>query len=489
MKDSNNEHFDVIIIGAGLSGIGAACHLKRNCPSKTFAMLEGRSSIGGTWDLFKYPGIRSDSDMHTFAYSFKPWMYDKTISDGATIMKYLHETIVDYKLEQHVRCNKWITEISWDSNENKWTIEGQDKECNEAIHLTCNFILSCTGYYDYDEGYTPDFKGLEKYKGQFVHPQKWTADIDYKNKEVIIIGSGATAITLLPSMADKTKHITMLQRSPTYVVSMPKHDAFSKFVKRWLPAKTAHFLGRWKHILRQIYFYSISKKKPKQVRYYIKNEIKKVIREDFDVETHFNPKYDPWDERICAVVDNDLFKAINEGKCSVETDSIDSFTENGILLESGKELKADLVVSATGLKIKFVGGITIKVDGEILDPSKLINYKGMMLEGVPNMAAIAGYTNASWTLKADLVGEYVCRLLNHMDRKGQASCTPTLSDGKVEIEPASDLASGYIQRALDRLPKQGDRYPWKLNQNYIKDMIALRYKSVDDGYLIFESKG
>ncbi len=488
MNKSRNKHFDVIIIGAGLSGIGAACHLKRNCPNKTFAMLEGRSNIGGTWDLFKYPGIRSDSDMHTFAYSFKPWTYDKTISDGATIMKYLYETIEEYQLKPHIKLNHWISEVSWNSDEAQWTLVGQDSKSKEGIQLTCNFLLSCTGYYDYDEGYTPDFKGLEKYKGQFVHPQKWTADIEYENREVIIIGSGATAVTLLPSMAEKTKHITMLQRSPTYMMSLPKHDAFSKFVKRWLPSKTAHFLARWKHILRQIYFYQISKRKPKEVRYFIKSQIKKALGEDYDVETHFNPKYDPWDERVCAVLDNDLFDAINEGKCSIVTDHIDSFTEKGILLQSGKELKADLVVSATGLKIKVMGGINIKIDRKAIDPSKLVNYKGMMLQDVPNMVVITGYTNASWTLKADLVSEYFCRLLKYMDKKGLTSCLPTLSEENIKTEPASDLASGYIQRALHLLPKQGDKYPWKLNQNYIKDMIALRFKSIDDGYLRFKSK-
>jgi len=409
MKNSSTKHFDVIIIGAGLSGIGAACHLRRNCPNKTFAMLEGRNNIGGTWDLFKYPGIRSDSDMHTFSYSFKPWMYDKTISDGATIMKYLNETIDDYELRKHIKFNHWISELSWSSDEDKWTVVGKDKESKEAIQLSCNFLVSGTGYYDYEEGYTPNFKGLEKYQGQFVHPQKWRADIDYENKEVI-----------------------------------------------------------------------------KDVRNFIKKEIKKVLGTDYDVETHFNPKYDPWDERICACVDNDLFNAINEGKCTIVTDHIDSFTERGILLKSGKELEADIVVSATGLKIKFMGGINIKVNGKAIAPSSLVNYKGMMLQDVPNMVAISGYTNASWTLKADLVGEYFCRLLKHMDKKGLSSCTPTLSDENIVTEPASDLASGYIQRALDQLPKQGNEYPWKLNQNYIKDMIALRFKSIDDGYLVFK---
>ena len=487
MNKSTKNHYDIIIIGAGLSGIGTACHLRRECPDKTFTILEGRNNIGGTWDLFKYPGIRSDSDMHTFAYSFKPWTYNKTISDGPTIMKYLNETKDDYDLSKDIRFNQWISEVSWNSEDEKWMVFGKDNETGKDIHLSCNFLVSCTGYYDYDEGYTPDFKGLEKYKGQFVHPQKWTEDIDYENKEVIIIGSGATAVTLLPSMADKTKHITMLQRSPTYMMSLPKHDPFSKFVHKWLPSKPAHFLSRWKSIIRQIYFYNISRKKPKEVRFYIKKQIKNVLNDDY-VETHFNPKYKPWDERICAVVDNDLFNAINEGKCTIVTDHIESFTERGILLKSGKELKADLIVSATGLKIKVLGGINIKVDGKIMDPAQLVNYKGMMLQSIPNMITITGYTNASWTLKADLVGEYLCRLLKYMDKNGLISCTPILIDKDIATEPASDLASGYIQRALHLLPKQGKVYPWKLNQNYIKDMIALRYKSIDDEYLKFNAK-
>ena len=486
MQNSNNQHFDVIIIGAGLSGIGAACHLKRNCPDKTFAMLEGRSNIGGTWDLFKYPGIRSDSDMHTFSYNFKPWTYDKTISDGATILKYLQETVEEYKLEQHIRYNHWISEVSWDSNENKWTIVGKDKKRNQSIFVTCNFIVSCTGYYDYDEGYTPDFKGLENYKGQFVHPQKWTADIEYENKEVIVIGSGATAITLLPTMAEKTKHVTMLQRSPTYIASVPRHDPVSKFLMRWFPSKMAHALARWKHALMQMFVFRLAKKQPDKIRKYIKGEITKVLGKDYDVETHFNPKYNPWDERICACVDNDLFNAIKEGKCTIVTDHIDAFTEKGILLQSGKELEADLVVSATGLKIKFAGGINIKVDGKSIDASKLINYKGMMLQDVPNLTFITGYNNGSWTLKADLVSEYFCRLLRLMDKKGLSVFTPTLSGEDIITEPAMDLDSGYIKRALHLLPKQGDKYPWKLNQNYIKDMIALRFKSIDDGYLVFK---
>jgi len=486
MNNSNNKHFDIIIIGAGLSGIGAACQFKRKCPNKTFAILEGRSNIGGTWDLFKYPGFRSDSDMHTFSYSFKPWTHDKTISDGATIMHYLQETVEEYEVKKHIKFNHWISEVSWDATEDKWCVIGTDKQHKKAVQLSCNFLLFCAGYYDYEEGYTPDFKGLENYTGQFVHPQKWTPDIEYKNKEVIIIGSGATAVTLLTTMAEKTKHITLLQRSPTYIISRPLHDKFAKRVHQWLPSKVAHFLARWKNILMQIYFYNLSKKKPKQVGNFIKNEISKILGPDYDVNTHFNPSYNPWDQRICAIPDNDLFHAINEGKCTIVTDHIDSFTQKGILLQSGKELAADLVVSATGLKMKFIGGISIKINGKAINPSDLISYKGMMFKGLPNMATISGYTNASWTLKSDLVCEYICRLLKYMDKKGITSFEPTLVAEDMEIRPFSDLSSGYLQRALDKLPKQGDKYPWRLHHNYVKDILKLRFGNIDDKYLRFK---
>jgi len=479
------QDFDIIIIGAGLSGIDAACHFSMNCPKKSYAIFEGRDNIGGTWDLFKYPGIRSDSDMHTFAYGFKPWTYNKTISDASTILEYLQETVEEYNIADKIRFNHYMTEISWSSEDNKWTVTGTDNKTNQAIKVTCNFLMVCTGYYDYENGYTPDFKGLENYKGQFIHPQKWTTDIEYENKEVIVIGSGATAVTIIPSMAEKTKHITMLQRSPSYIMSRPLYDPFAKIVHRFLPKKMAHFLARWKNILMSMYLYTMSKKNPKAISKYIKGEIKKVLP-DFDVETHFNPRYNPWDERLCAVPDNDLFNTIKDGKCTMVTDHIDTFTKDGIMLKSGKELKADLIVSATGLVIKMAGGMKIKVDGQEQDISKLINYKGLMMQNIPNSAFITGYTNASWTLKADLACAYICRLLKYMDKKGFKSCTPQLNDTNQKTEPVIDFSSGYIQRSIDKMPKQGDKFPWKLHQNYIKDMVILKHRKIDDGHLMFE---
>ena len=486
MKNNKHKFVDVIIIGAGISGIGAACHLKRNCPKKSFLVLEGRKKIGGTWDLFKYPGIRSDSDMYTFAYKFSPWTHKNTISDGKTILKYLNDTSSKFDLENNIKYNHWIDEINWDSSINKWTVFGVDKEKNKKIEYKCKFLMSCTGYYDYDNGYTPDFKGLENFKGKFIHPQKWTNDIDYLNKDVIVIGSGATAITLIPSLSEKAKHVTMLQRSPTYLMNLPRKDKFTNFLFRLTPSKFAHFISRWKYIIRQIYFYGISKGRPKEVKAFIKNEIKNSLSKGFDVEKHFNPKYDPWDERVCVVVDNDLFESINQGKCTVVTENIKSFNKNGILLESGKELKADLVISATGLKLKFMGGIKIKIDNKTIDPSKLVSYKGMMLQDIPNATVVFGYTNASWTLKIDLVCEYFCRILNHMDKNELNSFVPKINDENLEIEPSIGLNSGYVKRAQKFLPKQGKKYPWKLNQNYIKDMFSFKFKKIEDEYIYFK---
>ncbi len=480
------EHFDIVIIGAGLSGIDAACHFKMKTPKKTFTIFEGRSGIGGTWDLFKYPGIRSDSDMHTFSYRFKPWTHKKTISDAATIMDYLQETVTEYDIEKHIQYNHNIEELSWSSKSQLWTVTGLNKATGKPIQVTCNFLMSCTGYYDYEEGYTPDYTGVENFKGKFVHPQKWTADIEYENKNVVVIGSGATAVTLIPSMAQKAKHITLLQRSPSYILSRPTYDKFAGRVHKYLPAKPAHFLARWKGILQSMYLYDIARKNPKGVKKYIQNEIKKVLGKEYAVDVHFNPKYNPWDERLCAVPDNDLFHTIKEGKCTMVTDHIDSFTENGIRLQSGQELEADLVVSATGLKLKVVGGINVVVDGEKIDTGKVLTYKGVMLQDVPNFATIIGYTNASWTLKADLACSYICRLLKYMDRKKLKSCVPRLLDAKIETVPMIDFSSGYVKRGIDKMPKQGNQFPWKLHQNYVKDLITLRYKKIADDCLVFK---
>ncbi|MBL6649557.1 MAG: NAD(P)/FAD-dependent oxidoreductase [Flavobacteriaceae bacterium] len=486
MKNSKNQFIDVIIIGAGISGIGAACHMRRNCPNKSFLILEGRANLGGTWDLFKYPGVRSDSDMYTFAYKFKPWTNKDTISDGKNILKYLNETTLEFDLEKKIKYNHWINEINWSSTKNEWKVSGFDNHNKKPIHFQCKFLMSCTGYYDYSNGYTPNFNGLKNYKGNFIHPQKWNDDVDYSNKNVVVIGSGATAITLIPSLSKKANHVTMLQRSPTYLMNLPKKDKFLNFLFRLIPSKFAHFISRWKYIIRQIYFYKISKLRPKEVKSFIKKEIKQFLPKNFDIETHFNPKYNPWDERICVVVDNDLFNSISEEKCTVVTDQIKCFKENSILLESGKELKADLVISATGLNLKFMGGIKIKIDNKTIDTSKLVSYKGMMLQNIPNATIVFGYTNASWTLKIDLVCEYFCRIINYMDKHKLNSFVTEINDKNVETEPSIELNSGYVKRASKILPKQGKKYPWKLNQNYIKDMISLKFKKIEDGYINFK---
>ncbi len=486
ISSTGTEHYDVIIVGAGLSGIDAAYHLQTFCKNKSFVIYEGRDNIGGTWDLFKYPGIRSDSDMQTFSFGFKPWKDSKSIADADTIMTYLKEAVEEYDLEKHIRYNHFIQKAEWSTENCQWTITGKKKKSGEVFKATCHFFFICTGYYDYDEGYTPDFKGLENYKGRFVHPQKWTEDIEYENKKVVVIGSGATAVTLVPVLAEKAAHVVMLQRTPTYILSRPLEDRLSNLFHRFLPVKVAHFLGRWKNVLLQMYLYRISRKRPEMVKKYIMDQIRKVMGPDYDVDQHFNPDYAPWDQRLCAVPDNDLFLSIKGGKSSVITHHIDTFTEKGIRLKSGEELEADLIVSATGLKIKVSGGIEFIVDGKKMENRNLISYKGIMLKDIPNAAAVTGYTNASWTLKADLVCEYVTRLLNHMDKNGKKMCTPRTKDENMKTEPVIDFSSGYILRALDQLPKQGSEFPWKLHQNYIKDMFILRYRNLEDGFLVFE---
>lgn len=481
----NRNHFDIIIIGAGLSGIGAACHFSKNCPDKSYTVFEARDKIGGTWDLFKYPGIRSDSDMHTFSYRFKPWTHHKSISDASTILQYLEETVEEYQLNDKINFNHQMTAVSWSSQQKEWTVHGTDKITAQAVQARCNFLMLCTGYYDYEKGYTPAFKGLDNYQGQFVHPQKWTPDIQYENKEVIVIGSGATAVTLIPAMVEKAMHISMLQRSPSYMISRPLHDPFARIVHRMLPGKLAHFLSRWKNILLSMYLYRVARKYPEKTAEYIQDQVRKELPSNYDLDTHFSPNYKPWDERLCVIPDNDLFQAIKSGKCTMLTDHIDRFTADGILLQSGEEIKADLIISATGLVLKMAGGMKITVDGEEQHFSQLLNYKGLMIENIPNMAAIIGYTNASWTLKADLVCDYVCRLLKYMNENDYIYCTPKTAEKDMVKRPVIDFSSGYIQRGIDVLPKQGDQFPWRLHQNYVKDMIMLKYRKLDDNYLEF----
>lgn len=477
------QHFDVVIVGAGLSGIGAAYHLQHRLPGKTYAILEARDAIGGTWDLFRYPGIRSDSDMHTLGYNFKPWPGAKSIADGPSIRDYVRDTAREYGIDKHIRFHHRVTGASWSSKGARWTIAAENG--GKPVAFTCSFVMMCSGYYKYEHGYTPDFPGREKYKGAFIHPQLWPENLDYKNKQVVVIGSGATAVTIVPEMAKTAAHVTMLQRSPTYVVSRPSEDKIANRLKKMLPRKTAYGLTRWKNVGMQMLFFNRARTKPDQVRAMITGLAQKELGPDYPVATHFNPKYNPWDQRMCLIPDADLFREIKSGHASVVTDTIDTFTETGIKLSSGNELKADIVISATGLDLQFLGGAEVKVDGEKIDLSKRLTYKGMMYEGVPNLVSIFGYTNASWTLKCDLTCEFTCRIIKHMDKTKTHAITPRNLSPDIQTTPWLDFSSGYVQRTIDRFPKQGNRKPWKLNQNYAADLMMLRYGKLEDPELIF----
>lgn len=479
--DERLDHVDVLIVGAGLSGIGAAYHLQTRCPSRSYAILESRDAIGGTWDLFRYPGIRSDSDMYTLGYAFKPWTNAKAIADGPSILSYVRETAAENDVERHIRFNHRVVHASWSSEDATWTVEAEHE--GKTVTVTCNFLFMCSGYYRYSAGYTPDFQGLEDFEGRVVHPQLWPEDLDYTGKRVVVIGSGATAVTLVPAMADDAAHVTMLQRSPTYVVSRPAEDALGNWLREHLPASTAYAITRWKNVLMQLFFFNWARSRPERVKQALIAQVKKTMGPGFDVATHFTPTYNPWDQRLCLVPDEDLFDAIKGEKASVVTGHIDSFTKTGIRLKNGEELEADIVVTATGLVLELLGGMTVSVDGEAVDFSKLLSYKGMMYSGVPNMAAAFGYTNASWTLKCDLTCEYVCRLLNEMDAAGYAQATPRVTDTEMETLPWLDFSSGYVTRAMDKFPRQGTRPPWRLHQNYARDLLAIRFGAMQDGVL------
>ncbi len=470
---------DVLIVGAGLSGIGAAVHLKKRRPKSTYAIVEKRSAIGGTWDLFRYPGIRSDSDMYTLGYSFKPWTEAKAIADGPSILKYVRETAVEYGVDQHIRFDHGVTSASWSSETARWTVRTEP-----GAVFTCRYLLMCAGYYRYDAGHLPDWEGMADYGGTWVHPQHWPEALDYAGKRVVVVGSGATAMTIVPVMAKTAAKVTMLQRSPTYVVSRPAEDALANGLRKRLPGMLAYQLIRWRNVLWQLYFYGKTRTDPQKVKDLLLGGVREALGPDYDVATHFTPAYNPWDQRLCLVPDADLFDAIKGGKAEVVTDHIDRFTQGGIRLKSGRELEADIVVTATGLRMQIAGGVPITVDGQAVDLSKTLTYKGMMFSDVPNFASVFGYTNASWTLKADLTSEFVCRLLDHMDAKGVDIAVPR-RDAEVKEEPWLSFSSGYVQRALDHLPKQGDRKPWKLNQNYALDMMVLRYSRLDDGVMEF----
>lgn len=480
-----SEHFDVIIVGAGLSGVGAACHLLQRCPGKTFTILEARDAMGGTWDLFRYPGIRSDSDMHTLGYSFKPWIGQKAIADGPSILAYIRETAQEHGVDSKIRFGHRVKRASWSSERAAWTVE-VERASGEVARFTCNFLYMCSGYYDYSKGHAPELPGAERFKGQIVHPQFWTDDIEYAGKRVVVIGSGATAVTLVPAMSHTAAHVVMLQRSPTYMFSLPSEDRISHWLRRRLPERAAYAVTRWKNVLLGMAFYELARRRPEGVKKRLLGLVRKELGPDQDVDRHFTPSYAPWDQRLCLAADGDLFEAVRSGRASVVTDRIETFTEKGIKLASGRELEADLIVTATGLKLLFLGGMELVVDGRRLEPGKLVSYKGAMLGDVPNLAAAVGYINASWTLKADLIARYVCRLLEHMDRVGARRATPRIDGSVGEEAPLLNLSSGYIQRNSHLFPKQGSKKPWKVNQNYLLDIFALGLAEVDDGTMEFD---
>jgi monooxygenase len=483
----SHEHFDVLIVGAGLSGVGAGWHMGERRPEKSYAILEARGDLGGTWDLFRYPGIRSDSDMHTLGYRFRPWTEAKSIADGSSILRYVRQTARDHGIEGRIRFHHRVVRAEWSTPESRWTVEVERSDTEETERLTCGFLWMCSGYYRYDEGYAPDFDGIERFAGRIVHPQHWSDDVEYAGKRVVVIGSGATAVTLVPAFAERAAHVTMLQRSPTYIVSLPAEDGIASALRRVLPDRAAYAIVRWKNVFLQMASFQLSRRRPELMKSLLRKGVEKALPPGYDVDRHFSPRYDPWDQRLCLVPDGDLFKAISAGRAEIVTDQVETFTETGLKLRSGAELEADLIVTATGLNLLFLGGMQVAVDGEEVEMSGRMTYKGMMLSGVPNLAYTLGYTNASWTLKADLTSEYVCRLLAHMDARGHTQCVPEITDPSVVEQPLLGLTSGYVMRSIDQLPKQGSKVPWRLRMNYALDVPAIRYGAIDDGSMRFSS--
>jgi len=483
------EHLDVLIVGAGLSGIGAAHHLQRRHPRRTWAILEARGDLGGTWDLFRYPGIRSDSDMHTLGFGFRPWREARAIADGPAILRYLRETAQAYGIDRRIRYGRRVVRAAWSSADARWTVDVEEEGTDATVQLTCTFLLGCTGYFRYDEGHTPRFAGVERFRGPLVHPQHWPQDLDCAGRRVVVIGSGATAVTLVPALAAEAAHVTMLQRSPTWIASLPSVDPVAERLRRLLPERLALPAVRWKNILQQIGIYQLSRRRPERMKKLLRKVLHAELPAGYDIDRHFSPRYDPWDQRLCLAPDGDLFRAIGSGAASVVTDEIETFTDRGLLLRSGRELEADVIVTATGLNLLMLGGIELEVDGRTVDLRGRMTYKGMMLEEVPNFAFALGYTNSSWTLKADLTGEYVGRLLAHMDRRGHAICVPRNEDPEVVQEPLLSFGAGYVLRSLADLPKSGSKAPWKLRMNYAADVLALRFGPVDDGVMAFPAPG
>ena len=482
------ERVDVVVVGAGLSGIGAGYHLQTMSPDRSYVILEGRDGLGGTWDLFKYPGVRSDSDMHTLGFSFKPWTEAKSIADGPSILAYLKETVAQFGIDQHIRYGQLVSKAEWSSDDATWTVTSTDKHTGASKTIECSFLFMCSGYYSYKKGHTPEFAGRERFTGTIVHPQEWPLNLDYAGKRVVVIGSGATAVTIVPSMAENAAHVTMLQRSPTYMVSRPDHDALANRMRKVLPEKMAYNITRFKNTWRQQLVYNKTRTDPDKVKNLLLGGIQLELGADYDIAKHFTPNYNPWDQRLCLVPNGDFFKAMREGKASVVTDHIASFTETGIQLASGEHLEADVIVTATGLELVTLGEMDFMVDGKQVDFSQTWTYKGFAYSDIPNMASTFGYINASWTLRSDLTAEYVCRLLNHMHKKGVAQCTPRLreQDRNMKQRPWIDgFSSGYMQRMMHRMPRQGDHEPWINPQNYRRDKKMFKHSPIDDGVMQF----
>ena len=482
------ERVDVVVVGAGLSGIGAGYHLQTMCPDRSYVILEGRDGLGGTWDLFKYPGVRSDSDMHTLGFSFKPWTEAKSIADGPSILAYLKDTVAQFGIDQHIRYGQLVSKAEWSSDDATWTVTSTEKHTGASKTIECSFLFMCSGYYSYKKGHTPEFVGRERFKGTIVHPQEWPTNLDYAGKRVVVIGSGATAVTIVPSMAQHAAHVTMLQRSPTYMVSRPDHDALANRMRKVLPEKMAYSITRFKNTWRQQLVYNKTRTDPDKVKKLLLGGIQLELGADYDIAKHFTPNYNPWDQRLCLVPNGDFFTAMREGKASVVTDHIASFTETGIQLTSGEHLEADVIVTATGLELVTLGEMDFIVDGKQVDFSQTWTYKGFAYSDIPNMASTFGYINASWTLRSDLTAEYVCRLLNHMRKKGVAQCTPRLreQDRNMKQRPWIDgFSSGYMQRMMHRMPRQGDHEPWINPQNYRRDKKMFKHSPIDDGVMQF----
>jgi len=478
-----SELVDVLVVGAGLSGIAAGYHLQTKCPNKTYAILEGREAIGGTWDLFRYPGIRSDSDMYTLGFSFRPWRGERSIAEGADIRAYIQETAELYGIDRKIRFGHMVETASWSSEDACWTVTARRTADDGEVQIRCRFLFMCAGYYDYAEGYTPDFEGVDDFRGEVIHPQKWPEDLDYEGKRVVVIGSGATAVTLVPAMADKAAQVTMLQRSPSYILAWPPKDRVAHWLKDKLGDRGGYLATRFKNVALGMALYQACRRYPERMKNLLHKGVKAQMGDDYELSPHFTPRYNPWEQRLCLSPDGDIFEAIKQGKVEVVTDHVDRFTERGILLRSGKELEADIIVTATGLKLRFLGGLDVTVDGEHIEPSELFTYRGCMLSDVPNLALAFGYTNASWTLKCDLICDYVARLINHMDEHGYRKVVPRPDDPDMDGEPLVDFSSGYFLRSLNELPKQGPDEPWRLHQNYFRDVVALRMERFRDDAL------